>query len=168
MYTFFVNHYINQPKYELLRQVIKHIPEIHYHEFSEKDEVIDPSQARENSIIIFDDVMTDKQDKIRDYFCMGRHKLVDSIFLCQSYSKIGKHLIRDNCNVVIICKQDERNLKHIYHDHVMTDMSFEQFKQICMYCWKEKYGILVVMKDEEIDNGRYRFGFDRIFTNFHS
>ena len=53
------------------------------------------------------------------------------------------------------------NLKHIYNDHVNTDLSYDIFKKICMHCWnKEKFGFLVIDKDRDLHNGRYRKGFD--------
>ena len=53
---------------------------------------------------------------------MGRHRLIDCFYLCQTYAQIPKHLIRDNLNFLVLFRQDEMNLKHIYGDHVNTDM----------------------------------------------
>lgn len=149
-----------QPKYQLLEKAMALVPGMKYYSFRENDDVIDPSEARENSIFIFDDVACDKQDKIRAYFAMGRHKSVDTFYLCQTYTRIPKHLIRDNANVLVLFKQDEMNLKHIYDDHVTTDMSFNVFKDICGECWQENYGVLVMVKENDLHNGRYRKGFD--------
>jgi len=57
-----------QPKYEYLDKLIKLIKEMGYHNFSHNDGVLDPSDAKNNSIIIFDDVACEKQDSIRSYF----------------------------------------------------------------------------------------------------
>ena len=92
---------------------------------------------------------------------MGRHNNIDSIYIGQTYSKIPKQLIRDNVNFLILFKQDETNLKHIYNDHVGSDMTFEKFKQVCGKAWKEKYGFLVIDKDQDLNNGRYRIKFDQ-------
>lgn len=92
---------------------------------------------------------------------MGRHNCVDCFYLSQTYARISKHLVRDNANFLIIFKQDDKNLRHIYNDHVNTDMVFEQFKALCTECWREnKYGFLVISKDDDIADGRYRKGFD--------
>lgn len=149
-----------QPKYQYLMKLIKPIKGIQLFTFSDKEKVIGPDKARPHSIMIFDDVICDKQTAIRDYFCMGRHKHIDSFYLCQTYTKIPKHLIRDNTNLIIIFKQDEMNIKHIYNDHVIGDMTFKQFVEICSKCWKDKYEFVVISKDADIDNGRYRKGFD--------
>ena len=150
---------LQQDKYEFLQQTLKRA-RLGYFGYSDNDEVLDPSSARPHSVFIFDDVACEKQNKIRNYFCMGRHNDIDSFYLSQTYSKIPKQLIRDNSNVLVLFKQDDLNLKHIYDDHVNTDMSFDLFKQVCSGCWKDKYGFLVIIKDNDIDKGRYRNKFD--------
>lgn len=149
-----------QPKYIFLKKVLSHVKEIGYFCYDSNIDIIKPNDAKPNSVFIFDDVITDKQDCMRNYFSMGRHSLVDSFYLCQTYAHIPKHLIRDNANFIILFKMDEMNLKHIYNDHVNTDMSFLTFKEFCSKCWKNKYGYVVIDKDSDMANGRYRNGFD--------
>jgi len=76
------------------------IDEIGYFTFSKNIDVVPPSEARPNSIIVFDDVACDKQDTVRKYFSMDRYSHVDCFYLCQSYARIPKHLIRDNANLL--------------------------------------------------------------------
>ena len=64
------------------------------------------------------------------------------------------------CNFLIIFPQDMRNLKHIYDNHVNSDMSFEIFQQLCSKCWIEKYGFLVIDKESLKNEGRYRKTFN--------
>ena len=75
---------------------------------------------------------------------MGRKYRKNSVYLCQMYSRIPKHLVRDNANFMMIFRQDEMNLKHIYNDHLNTDMPFSQFRDLCATCWRDKYGFLVI------------------------
>lgn len=149
-----------QPKYEYLSKLIAPIKGMGYYTFSDNADVIPPDEAKPNSIMIFDDVSCDKQNNIRSYFCMGRHKNIDSFYLGQTYTRIPKHLIRDNANIIIMFKQDELNMRHIYNDHVGSDITFDQFNGICRECWKDKHGFLIISKDDEIRTGRYRKGFD--------
>lgn len=149
-----------QPKYELLKKILDSVKGVGYYPYTENDDVIDPTEAKENSVFIFDDVACDKQDKIRMFFSMGRHKKVDSFYLCQTYTKVPKHLIRDNANIIILFKQDDINLKHVYDEHVTTDMSFNNFKEMCGTCWKNNHDMIVIVKDSDLDKGRYRKGFD--------
>ena len=131
-----------------------------YYTFTNNSDVMQPDKAKKNSIMIFDDVACEKQNNIRSYFCMGRHKNIDSFYLSQTYTHIPKHLIRDNSNLIIVLKQDLLNLRHIYNDHVGCDMSFNKFIEICHECWSNKFGFLIISKDDEIKCGRYRKGFD--------
>lgn len=149
-----------QPKYDYLRILVQPLKDIGYFQCEDGEDVIPPEQIRYNSIIIFDDVVSCNQSIIKNYFCFGRHKNTDCFYLCQTYSSIPKQLIRDNANLIVIFQQDMTNLRHIYDDHVNVDMSFQNFKDICASCWKEKYGFVVIDKDCALNSGRYRKGFD--------
>ena len=157
---------LNQAKYKLLQELLEPIDGVQYFPFSEHDTVVDPDHALPNSIIVFDDIACEKQDNVRAFFCMGRHKQVDCFYLCQTYAHIPKHLVRDNVNFLVIFRQDDVNLKHIYSDHVNTDMTYTQFKDLCSKCWRDdSHGFLTIDKDRSIDNGRYRKGFDCFAIN---
>ena len=97
---------------------------------------------------------------IREYFSMGRHSNVDCFYLCQSYARIPKHLIRDNANFLMLFKQDGTNLRRVYNDHVNTDMTFESFNDLCARCWRRRYDFVVIDKDSSMYEGRYRRGFN--------
>ena len=122
---------LNQPKYQILERVIKDVPDVSFFKFNSDENIMEPQNAKPYSVFIFDDVSCENQNMIMKYFCMGRHNNIDSIYIGQTYSKIPKQLIRDNVNLLILFKQDDTNLKHIYNDHVGTDMVSEKFKQVC-------------------------------------
>lgn len=149
-----------QPKYKYLRTLFKPLKEIGYYESENEENIISPKEVKPNSIIIFDDIVCCNQNVVKDYFCFGRHKNTDCFYLCQTYSSIPKQLIRDNANLIVIFQQDNTNIKHIYDDHVNVDMAFNQFKEMCLMSWKDKFGFLVIDKDSSINSGRYRKGFD--------
>ena len=118
------------------------------------------------SIVVFDDIQRDKEhDKnIEQFFSMGRHRGLNCFYLCQTYSKIPKQLVRDNANFIVLFKQDDLNLKHVYNNHVGGDLNFQEFKKLCDDCWKENYGFLVIDKQSPINDGRYRCKFDEYIT----
>ena len=91
---------------------------------------------------------------------MGRHKNINCFYLCQRRPKKPTNLIRDNGNMIMIFEQDNMNLRHIYNDHVIDDISLNQFVGICNRYWRDKYRFLVVSKDDELNKLRYRKGFD--------
>lgn len=153
---------LNQPAYQFLQQVLSAIPGLKQSYFSQHEAVVNPNETTPHSIFIFDDVICDKQNHMKNYFSLGRHYNVDVIYLCQTYTHLPKHLVRDNANVIILFQQDKGNLKHVYDDHVTTDMSFEHFQNLCAYCWSDtKYGYVVIDKDSALHHGRYRKGLDQ-------
>ncbi|KYM95548.1 hypothetical protein ALC62_13800 [Cyphomyrmex costatus] len=151
---------LRQPKYRYLEKLLTPIDEIGYFTFSNNSDVVPPNEALPNSIFVFDDVACDKQNAVREYFAMGRHADVDCFYLCQMYTRIPKHLIRDNANLLILFEQDGTNLRHVYNDHVNTDMSYDAFRALCRQCWRHRYGFVVIDNDSAIANGRYRRGFN--------
>jgi len=144
---------LQPPKYWYLKNLLAPIKEIGYFTYSNNSDIVSPSKAVPNSI--FDDVACNEQDAIREYFSRGWHADVDFFYLCQTYAKIPKHLIRDNANLLILFKQHGINLKHMYNDHVNTDMSYEDFCELCRNCWRQKYGFLVIDKNSALTDGRY-------------
>lgn len=155
---------LQQPKYMFLGEILQQAGEIPFHTYNDKSDVVPPEEAAEDSVVVFDDVVLEDQDAIRQYFTMGRHRRLDCFYLCQTYSKIPKQLVRDNANLILLFKQDELNLRHAYDDHVNTDMSWNQFKDICRECWKQKYTFLTIDKERGLNKGRYRKGFDVFIT----
>lgn len=156
---------LEQDKYRYLANLMTPIKEIGFETFSNNDEVIDLSDAKRNSIFIFDDVACEKQNPIKQYFCQGRHKGIDSFFLCQSYSNIRKHNIRDNAKFLILFKQDFLNLKNIHRDHIGSDMEFKNFLKLCNHCWKKnEFDFITIAKSFPLNYGRYRKKFDTFIS----
>src|SRR3978361_948670 len=46
---------LNQPKYKLLKEALSRVKGMSYHSFSENDAVVDPADAKEHSVFIFDE-----------------------------------------------------------------------------------------------------------------
>lgn len=157
---------LHQSKYIFLENVFKLVPSVSFEKFNENEAVLSPSEAKCNSIIVFDDVACENQNSMRDYFAMGRHKYIDCFYLNQTYSKVPKQLVRDNANLIILFKQDDTNMKHVYEEHVSTDMSWLEFKEMCSQIWSEPYNYLVINKDCEKNKGCYRKKFDT-FVEFN-
>lgn len=149
-----------QPKYRFLEKVIIKVTDISFYKYDNNNEILNPHEASPDSIIIFDDVACENQNSIRDYFAMGRHKNIDCFYINQTYTKIPKQLVRDNSNLIILFKQDDVNLKHVYEEHVGSDMSWTQFREMCSAVWKKPYAYVVINKDCKRNEGCYRMKFD--------
>lgn len=158
---------MQQSKYMYLKKVVESTPLVNMHTYRESSLVPPPQNIKPHSVFIFDDVSCDKQDRIRSYFCLGRHYEVDSFYIAQSYARVPKHLIRDNVNLLIVFQQDLLNIKKIYEDHVNSDMSFHTFLKICQKVWCAKYNFLVIDKSKPLLKGRYRQQFHQ-FINLSS
>lgn len=155
-----------QPKFQLIKKILRPLKSVKYFFYKNQEDIMQPCEAEKNSVFIFDDVICNDQKLIMAYFAMGRHRDIDVFYLSQSYIKVPKALIRDNVNLLILFKQDEINLKHVFEEHVSSDMSFNEFKKTCNYCWLERHDFLVINKDCDVMDGRYRKGFNTIITNF--
>lgn len=67
-------------------------------------------------------------------------------------------LIQDNVHLLVLFRQDDANLKHVYDDYVNIDMSFNKFKDLCSSCWIDRHEFVMIGKDRSINEGRYRKG----------
>lgn len=159
----------SQPKYELLRQLItqhnkrkgqqqqQQQLKIVYEE-STPDTLQVPEKLQPDSIAIFDDILSEKQDKIATFFMRGRHRNISCFYLAQSYTKIPKKSgIRENFNFLLIFQQDRVNLRQIYNEHIVNGISFQMFVDICTLCWSKKFSFLTI----DLDDGcKFRRCFD--------
>ena len=58
-------------------------------------------------------------------------------------------------------KQDNKNIQHIYQDHVSHDMPYDEFKNLCNLCWEKPYDFLVI--DNTSRYGKYRYNLDTFY-----
>ena len=150
-----------QPAYTYLQNYFNNIEDyvgkkvLYLH--SSDETIVDPSELDRSiqHVMIFDDVMNREQNKIKDYFCMGRHNNVSVFYLCQSLFKIPKHSIRDNCNVFILFRHDDKTMKYFYEMHVSSDMEFKEYKEFCEDAWNQLHGYIVINLWEEPYCGKY-------------
>ena len=158
---YIVSKTLEQEKYKKISEIFKLCEnEVKLHTYSDCE--ITPNDIEKHSLVVFDDI---NSPNIAPFFAMGRHKSIHCFYLCQSYTKIHKY-IRDNANFLILFKQDDLNLKHIYNNYVGNDFSFRQFRNLCYYCWdKRKYGFFVIDKERGKNNGKYRFMFDQFYSD---
>jgi Poxvirus A32 protein len=160
----------NQEKYKYLEKIINEFNQIcqkydleprKYLTFS-LDLLPNPEEISSCSLVIFDDVATESQEKIANYFAYGRHNNISCFYLCQTYSKIPKQLIRDNSNFLCCFQLDNTNFKHVWQDHV-NDISLTTFQKMCTESWREQFGFIVIDKEQNINDGKYKKLFDAYF-----
>lgn len=167
---------LHQPAYEYLRKFYKDLEslilektnhEVQIARFFDADsEIMNPSELSKdkNHVMIFDDVMNHDQAVIKNYFCTGRHNNVNVFYLCQSLHKIAKHCIRENANMFILFRQDDKTLKYFHETHISGDMDFAEFKKFCDGAWRKKHGFVVINLWDEDYCGRYWSNYDNIYV----
>lgn len=152
---------LEQDKYRALKKVFELVDDVQLHTMKSCE--ITPNDVPVGSVVVFDDVQND--ENIAQFFAMGRHRKLNCFYLCQTYSKIPKQLVRDNANFIILFKQDDLNLKHVYNNHVGSDFTFQEFKKLCHECWNtDEYGFVVIDKQSPLNKGRYRCKFDKFYV----
>ena len=72
---------------------------IECHFFDNSSEVPDPRELNpENkNVMVFDDLLLEKQNACEKYYARGRHSNVDCFYLSQNYFKLPRQTIRENC-----------------------------------------------------------------------
>ena len=87
--------------------------------FEHSSDVPDPREldSRDKNLMVFDDLMLEKQSACEKYYARGRHSNVDCVYLSQNYFKLPRQTIRENANFICLFRQDLKNTSHIYNDH---------------------------------------------------
>ena len=90
--------------------------------FETASDVPDPRDlnSEDKNLMIFDDLLLERQNKCECYYIRGRHSNVDCFYLSQNYFRLPRQTIRDK---LCLFPQDLKNLNHIYNDHVGDDMT---------------------------------------------
>ena len=133
--------------------------------FETASDVPDPRDlnSEDKNLMIFDDLLLERQNKCESYYIRGRHSNVDCFYLSQNYFKLPRQTIRENANFICLFPQDLKNINHIYNDHLGDDMKKEEFRKFCKKCWEKPHGFAVTDLTSKKDSGKYRSGFDNFF-----
>ena len=79
-------------------------------------------------------------------------------------NKIAKHCIRENANMFILFKQDDKTLKYFHETHISGDMDFKEFKSFCDHAWEKKYGFVVINLWDDDYCGKYWANYNAVYT----
>ena len=133
--------------------------------FESASDVPDPRElcSDNKNIMVFDDLLLEKQNKCEAYYTRGRHSNVDCFYLAQNYFKLPRQTIRENVNFICLFPQDLKNLNHIYSDHVSSDMTKDEFRNLCKSAWEKPHSFIVIDLTSKKENGKYRVGLDTFY-----
>ena len=101
---------------ECMVQEMRHTSNIDCYFFEYSEDVPDPKQLNpeDKNLMVFDDLLLEKQNACEKYYARGRHSNVDCFYLSQNYFKLPRQTIRENANFICLFRQDLKNMNHLY------------------------------------------------------
>jgi len=138
---------LQQPRY--LENLLAPIEEIDYFTFSNNNDILSPNEASKFHFCFWwRDMRQARRDQrlSDDFSTRGR-------WLLLSVSDIRKDTDISYAIMQICWSCTNRMVKHVYNDYVNTDMSYENFCELCHCCCQQKYGFVVIDKDIAFTNG---------------
>ena len=117
----------------------------------------------EKNLMVFDDLLLEKQNTCEKYFVRGRHSNIDCFYLAQNYLKLPRQTMWENANFIRLFPQDLKNLYQIFEDHAGSDMTKVEFRQLCKTAWEKQHGFLIIDLSIKNHSGKYRSGFDEFY-----
>jgi hypothetical protein len=150
----------HEPIYDMIESKFKKINEnskkakqnIQIFEGVENLPNLDTFDKNEQTLVVLDDLVLSKQEKIIEYFIRCRKLNVSVLYISQSYYAVPK-MIRNNINYLIIKQvSSARNLKMISSEYSLN-LDSKQLKKIYDYCTDEKQNFLFI----DIDHPKIRF-----------
>ena len=151
----------DEPLYRYLADKSKGLIEVF--ENLEKLPALNDLNACKQTLIIFDDMVTDikKHPIISEYFIRGRKKGASIMFLSQSYYNTPK-IIRQNVNYVVILKLGgTRDINSLLRE-VSIGLTKEQLLDMYKEATKIKFDVMIINL-EKSGNERYRKNFLQYF-----
>ena len=97
-------------------------------------------------IVIIDDAICYKQDKINKLFVYGRTYGINIIYLSQAFFETNKGQTRTNSNIFILFKQSESDLSMIYRRICRNEISKDDFINFFNKCWQKERGFILIVK----------------------
>ena len=152
---------------ECLAQNMRGLGKIDSYFFENSEEVPDPKELNpeDKNLMVFDDLLLEKQGECEKYYARGRHSNVDCFYLSQNYFKLPRQTIRENANFICLFRQDLKNASHIYGDHASSDLKPEEFREMCKTIWKNPHNFLVIDLTRDKDFGKYRKCFEEFYLS---
>ena len=114
--------------------------------YQSAENVPDPREisSEKKNLIVYDDLLLEKQNTCESYYVRGRHCNVDCLYSAQNYFKLLRQTIRENANSICLFPQDLKNLNHFFDHHVRSDMTKEEFRQLCKTAWEKQHGFVII------------------------
>ena len=124
--------------------------------FENSDDGPDPKELNpeDKNLMVFDDLLLEKQNACEKYYARGRHSNVDCFYLSHNYFKLPRQTIRENANFICLFQQDLKNINHLYSDHASSDMKPEELTDMCKKIWEGPHDFTVIDLTRDKDVGK--------------
>ena len=134
--------------------------------YESAEDVSDPRElsSQKKNVMVFDDLLLEKQNTCESYYVRGRYSNVDCFYLAQNYFKLPRQPIRENATFICLFPQDLKNLNHIFDDDVGSDMTKEEVRQLYKTSWKKQQEFVIIDLSSKKHDGKYRSGLDEFYT----
>jgi len=105
---------------------------------------LDSFNKEDQHIVIFDDLVLEKdQKKMNEFYIRGRKKGVSVCYLSQSFYKIPK-VIRTNCNYFVILKLSGKRDLNLILSEFELGVSKQELINMYEYATKDKFNVLLI------------------------
>lgn len=113
------------------------------------NDICDQPEINKNlkTLIIFDDVSIKDHSSVVDYFDLNNNN-INIIYISQSYYNIPKNIIRDNSNIIILFKQDKKDVEMFCEK--IGSSNFKEIHEKLISIWKKKYSYIFYNSDKKI------------------
>merc|ERR1711871_604369 len=117
---------------------------------------IDDLDEDEQNLIVFDDMLTEKdQTEITNLFIRGRHKNASIIYLSQSYFRTPRD-IRLNCNYYVFFEIPNRREVSMLYGELGLDLEKDEFIRIYGKATEDPFSFLMIDRRTSFKQLRYR------------
>lgn len=119
---------------------------------------LDSFNKDDSHIVIFDDMVLEKEQKqMSEFYIRGRKKGISVCYLSQSFFKIPK-VIRSNCNYFVILKLSGKRDLNLILSEFELGITKQQLIDMYDFATKEKFNVLLIDVEAPIEK-RFRKNF---------
>jgi hypothetical protein len=134
----------HEPLYEMLEKKLGE--DVCFYENGEVPELKEfQPEGDEQTLIIFDDMVLEKKanEKIGEYFSMGRKKGLTSIYISQSYFKTPKFIRQNCCYIILRGIASKKDLRLILAEYGMN-IELKELEEVYKHATSEPFSFMMI------------------------
>ena len=119
--------------------------------------------SEKKNIMVFDDLLLEKQKHL--WIVLFQRKTQQRwlfLFSSKLFQAVASNNQRE-CEFHCLFPQNLKNFNHIFDDHVTSDMTKEEFRQLCKTAWEKQHGFVIIDLSSKKHNGKYRSDLDEFY-----